>query len=163
MKQSKFIFLLLLLFSVSLNGQGVFVHNLDLDESDYMVCSFRVMDSETDLKIDKAPYLKSCHDSAYQEECTADVLFKFIQSEIRYPISAIDNEIEADLLVTLNVSQHGIIGLVSIENDKDGLFSEEVRRVVQSVKDGPFEWIPATRKGVYVPSDFSFEMAFHIE
>ena len=163
MRKLKFLTLLFVLVSFHLYGQGVFVHTLDLDESDYMVCSFRVMESETDLKIDSSPYLKSCFDSVYRIECTSEVLLSFIQSEIRYPVSAIDNEIEGNLLVTLHLDQRGQLHLVNIENDNNGVFSDEVRRIVEVVKDGPFEWVPAKRNGLPVPSDFSFEMAFNIE
>lgn len=88
----------------------------------------------------------------------ADSFVKYVQQNIKYPQSAIDNDIEGKVTVNFVVDANGKIRNAKVVNGVSEELDAEALRVVQSAP----AWTPAVQNGKNVPVTCSIPVTFKI-
>jgi TonB family protein len=92
-----------------------------------------------------------------------NALRAFLQSAIKYPVTALENEIQGKVYVNFVVTKTGSIAKAKVVRGIDPSLDKEAIRVVESLPD----WKPGKQRGqsvdVYytVPVDFTFPADYH--
>lgn len=88
--------------------------------------------------------------------CADQKLLEFIYSNIKYPPTAINNEIEGVVVVTFVVEKDGSLSGLKITRDIGGGCGNEVLRVVKKMPD----WIAGEQRGRKVRVQFKLPVKF---
>lgn len=83
-------------------------------------------------------------------------LYKFIESNTRYPYLLLKIDMEGDLDIKFNVDKNGVVQDVEITRGFDPVADDEVIRMVKTMP----RWIPATHSGQPVKMDQKLTISF---
>ncbi|EGK00723.1 hypothetical protein HMPREF9455_02997 [Dysgonomonas gadei ATCC BAA-286] len=83
-------------------------------------------------------------------------LYKFIESNTRYPYLLLKIDMEGDLDIKFNVDKNGVVQDVEITRGFDPVADDEVIRMVKAMP----RWIPATHSGQPVKMDQKLTISF---
>ena len=83
-------------------------------------------------------------------------LLKFLNSSIKYPVIAIENNIFGTVTARFTVMQNGSIGNITILSSPDRVLSDEATRVIKSMP----RWIPGKQNGKAVNVNFTVPVRF---
>ena len=86
-------------------------------------------------------------------------LLEFIGSNIRYPISAIQNKISGKVYIKVLIDSIGKQREVSVFRGVDKDLDNEALRVIKLIDN----WLPALREGKQVESSISIPVSFDIK
>lgn len=87
-------------------------------------------------------------------------LFKFISYEIKYPIKAMENNIQGKVLTQFYIETDGKITDIRIIKNVNYYLDIEALRVIRAM---PTNWIPATLEGQKVRYKYTLPIVFRLE
>jgi TonB family protein len=84
---------------------------------------------------------------------------KFIAKNVKYPVSAKENEIEGKVFISFVVNKHGVVANVKVERGVDPYLDAEAIRVVESSP----KWEPGKQGGKAVAVQYTFPINFILD
>lgn len=110
------------------------------------------------LSVDVRPKHGKCDESAKPEACTTEQIFKFIQSEIFYPIDSRRNKIEGTVEIEFVINKRGKVRKVKVLHGVNEELDEEAKRVIKKLPR--FE--PAKKDGKAVAFYYVIPITFQL-
>ena len=84
----------------------------------------------------------------------------WVQGEVRYPIEAIQQNIQGRIIATFIIEKDGSINQIEVLQSPSESFSKEVRRVLESSPEGA--WTPGMQRGKNVRVKYTIPIDFRI-
>jgi protein TonB len=124
-------------------------------------------DAEEIFKVvEEMPRFPGCEDkgsSVTEKKACADAaLYKFIHENLKYPATAVENNIEGTVVVQFVVNRDGSIQDIKILRDIGGGCGAEVSRVVRMMNEETLRWIPGKQRGRPVRVIFILPVKFKL-
>ena len=122
--------------------------------------------SEIFLIVDESPYFPGCAeqytDTNERKECTSKATLAFMYKFLQYPIEAIQDSVEGQVVARFAIEKDGTITNAEILKDIGKGCGEEVLRVVNGMNQLPEKWTPGKKDGAAVRSYFTVPVKFKI-
>jgi protein TonB len=88
-----------------------------------------------------------------------DALLAFLQKNIKYPVKALEEEIDGKVIVNIIINIDGTISNAKVTKAIGGGCDEEALRVINNMPN----WIPGKQGGELVPVYFDVPVTFKID
>ena len=113
--------------------------------------------------VDEMPRFPGCEDKVSindKEFCAQNKFLEYVYSNLKYPSTAIKDQIEGKVITRFIVDKNGEIKNVEILKDIGGGCGDEVKRVLQTIKTMPKKWVPGKLGGKIVDVYFTLPIFF---
>jgi TonB family protein len=114
--------------------------------------------------VDETPYLSDCKINSKEDKkkCFQDFLNNHIKKYFNYPAYAKENGTQGRVLINFVIDEKGIVNLISVKGEKEGLqeLEDECFNIIEKL-DTIF--IPAIHKGENVSVSYSLPISFRLE
>lgn len=98
-----------------------------------------------------------------KKRCAEEAFLAFMYENIRYPIEAMQQNLEGTVVVSFVVEKSGHISQPGIVKDIGGGCAAEALRVVEGMREMGMRWVPGMREGDTVRVKLSIPLRFRIE
>ena len=110
---------------------------------------------------DTPPVFSGCEDVAAAGErrrCSDSLLVEYVYSHLRYPTTALMNEVEGKVIIGFVIEADGTIDDVRVVRGPEAGCREEARRIVCSFPP----WVPAEKDGHPIPAAYVIPVHFRL-
>ena len=115
--------------------------------------------------VEMMPLFGGCTEQrSYDNDCTTQELFKYIQNEIHYPYFARKKKIEGTVYVRFIIDEEGMVTDPKVISDIGEGCGEEALRIVNTMNDLPPEqrWTPGSQRGRKVKVLYTVAVTFQL-
>ena len=86
-------------------------------------------------------------------------LMKYLSNNVRYPIRALENDVQGRVIVQFTVRRDGSVADVEVVRTADAMLNDEAVRVIKSMP----RWLPGKQRGKAVNCKFTVPVTFKIK
>ncbi len=160
--------LALFLFSCSENSNSTISEEpvLEKDES-YVSSNANEPDGKVYKDVDQMPLFPGCEDlsgdHSAKKSCADKKMLHYIYGNIKYPKSAIEDNLQGLVVVGFIVRPDGTIDEPEVLKSPGAVLGDEALRVVRSFNDMPERWEPGYHNGEAVSVQYNLPIRFKLE
>ncbi|CAA6812532.1 MAG: Energy transducer TonB [uncultured Aureispira sp.] len=101
-------------------------------------------------------------DNKTKKACADQKLLSFIYANIKYPIMALENQIEGTVIVSFVINKDGTVVDINVLRDPGGGCGKETTRIVKMMNKMAEKWTPGKQRGKSVRVRYNLPVKFQL-